>query len=88
MAKYYDDYMWTFSGKLGTAIGYMWKGRPCFRSRQANPRNRRTKAQQQGRRNFGTTSTLAANMIDATQIGLRGIAEASPSNYLDMLTIM
>ncbi len=74
MATFKEGYMGAFSGKLGTAIGYMWKGRPCLRSHQPRPKNPHTKEQVHNRKVFGTASRLAADMADATGIGLRGIA--------------
>lgn len=74
MAKIKDGYMGAINGKLGPAIGYMWKGRACLRSRQTNPNNPRSKKQQQCRKVFGTTASLAANMKAAMDIGLRSIA--------------
>ena len=31
MAKIYQGPLGNFSGKVGTVVGYMWRGRPCIR---------------------------------------------------------
>ncbi len=80
MATYKDGYMGVFSGRLGPAVAYTWRGRQCLRSHQPCPRNPRTKQQQSGRTVFGVASRLGADMIDATEIGLRGIAVERMSN--------
>ncbi len=51
-----------FSGKLGSAIGYMWNGKWCLRSRPAQVSNPRTEAQQEHRAAFREQVRLAARM--------------------------
>lgn len=74
MATFKDGYMGAFNGKLGPAIGYMWKGRPCLRSHQAFVKDPRTRNQLRSRSAFSTVSALAADMRSAIEIGLRGLA--------------
>ncbi len=62
MAKFENGYMGGFSGKLGSAIGYMWNGRWCLRSRPAQVHNPRTEAQQEHRAAFREQVRLAARM--------------------------
>ena len=62
MAKFENGYMGGFSGKLGTAIGYMWNGRWCLRSRPTQVSNPRTEAQQKHRALFREQVRLAARM--------------------------
>ncbi len=62
MAKFENGYMGGFSGKLGSAIGYMWNGRWCLRSRPAQVSNPRTEAQQEHRAAFREQVRLAARL--------------------------
>ncbi len=62
MAKFENGYMGGFSGKLGSAIGYMWNGKWCLRSRPAQVSNPRTEAQQEHRAAFREQVRLAARM--------------------------
>ncbi len=51
-----------FTGKLGTAVGYQWRGKWCVRSLQPLARNPRTEAQQQHRMMFKQEVQLAGHM--------------------------
>ena len=62
MAKFENGYMGGFSGKLGSAIGYMWNGKWCLRSRPTQVHNPRTEAQQEHRAAFREQVRLAARM--------------------------
>lgn len=62
MAKQYGSYMGGFSGRLGPAVGYMWNGKWCLRSRPAIVRNPRTERQMEQRGLFGDEVRLAARM--------------------------
>ena len=62
MAKFENGYMGGFSGKLGSAIGYMWNGKWCLRSRPAQVHNPRTEAQQEHRAAFREQVRLAARL--------------------------
>ena len=45
MAKQTAGYLGGFSGKLGTAVGYMWNGKWCLRAHNPMVHNPRTEAQ-------------------------------------------
>ena len=74
MAKQYGSYLGGFSGKLGPAIGYMWNGRWCMRSRPAQVHNPRTEAQVAHRTAFKGEVQLAARMRWAVIQGLTASA--------------
>ncbi len=74
MAKQYGSYLGGFSGKLGPAIGYMWNGRWCMRSRPAQVHNPRTEAQVAHRTAFKGEVQLAARMRWAVMQGLTASA--------------
>ena len=70
MATLSDGYMGGFSGKLGTAVGYQWKGKWCLRALPKLVRNPRTEAQQNHRMLFKQEVQLAGHMRRALNIGL------------------
>ena len=70
MAKLSGSYMGGFRGKLGTAVGYMWKGMWCVRSLPSQVSNPRTEAQQEHRMLFKQEVQLAGQMRRALNIGL------------------
>lgn len=74
MATIKNGFLDAFEGKLGPAVGYRWKGRPCVRSYQPYPHDPCTPAQLAHRRLFGTISRLGSYMLKAVQIGFRGPA--------------
>ena len=74
MAKQTTGYMGGFSGKLGPAVGYMWRGVWCVRSHNPAPRNPRTKAQTAHREMFKREVQLAAAMRWAVNLGFRDLA--------------
>ena len=51
-----------FSGRLGTAVGYMWNGKWCLRAHNPMVHNPRTQAQEEHRAVFKQEVQLAANM--------------------------
>ena len=53
MAKQSGGYLGGFSGKLGTAVGYMWNGKWCLRAHNPMVRNPRTEAQTEHREQIG-----------------------------------
>lgn len=63
-----------FQGKLGPAVGYMWRGVWCVRSHNPYPRNPRTKAQTAHREMFKREVQLAASMSWAVNLGFRELA--------------
>ena len=70
MAKLSGSYMGGFRGKLGTAVGYQWKGMWCVRSLPSQVSNPRTEAQQEHRMLFKQEVQLAGQMRRALNIGL------------------
>ena len=62
MAKQSGGYLGGFSGKLGTAVGYMWNGKWCLRAHNPMVHNPRTKAQVEHRELFKQEVQLAARM--------------------------
>ncbi len=63
-----------FSGRLGTAVGYMWNGKWCLRSRPAQVANPRTPAQVEHRTLFREEVRLAARMGRGVATGLTAMA--------------
>lgn len=62
MAKQSAGYMGGFTGKLGTAVGYMWRGVWCMRAHNPFPSNPRTPKQVAHREMFKQEVQLAASM--------------------------
>ena len=62
MAKQSAGYMGGFSGRLGPAVGYMWRGVWCVRSYNPYPANPRTPAQVAHREMFKQEVQLASHM--------------------------
>ncbi len=60
MAKIDNGYLGGFSGRLGPAIGYMWRGKWCLRSRPTKVTNPQSEAQQQHRMMFKQEVVLAS----------------------------
>ena len=65
MAKQTTGFLGGFSGKLGPAVGYLWNGKWCLRSRPAAVHNPRTERQMEARSAFKQQVRLAASMRDA-----------------------
>ena len=74
MATIKNGFLDAFEGKLGPAVGYRWKGRPCVRSYQPYPHDPCTPAQLAQRRRFHALSQLASAMLPAVKLGFRGPA--------------
>lgn len=70
MAKMYDGYLGGFSGRLGPAVGYMWNGKWCLRSRPGRVANPRTAEQVAHRTMFREEVRLAARLRRAAEVGL------------------
>ena len=82
MAKMDYGYMGGFRGKLGTAVGYLWNGKWCMRSRPRMVKNPRTEAQQANRTLFAEEVRLAARMSWAVNHTLTAMArEAGMTAY-------
>ena len=65
MARQTAGFMGGFHGRLGPAVGYMWRGVWCVRSYNPHPRNPRTEAQTAHREMFKREVQLAADLRDA-----------------------
>lgn len=74
MAKQYGSYLGGFSGTLGPAVGYMWNGVWCMRSRPQHVHNPRTAKQIEHRNMFKAEVQLAARLRWAVINGLRETA--------------
>ncbi len=84
MATLSDGYMGGFSGTLGTAVGYSWRGQWCLRSRPGRVRNPRTERQQAHRQLFKREVQLAGRMnrvLRATFDGCSYERHMTPCNY-------
>ena len=82
MATLSSGYLGGFSGKLGPAVGYMWNGKWCLRSRPAQVRNPRSEAQVMHRQLFKQQVQLAARMRWAVNTCLTLLArEAGMTAY-------
>ena len=62
MARIEQGFLGGFSGKLGPAVGYLWNGKWCLRSRPGQVHNPRTEAQQAHRAAFREEVRLAARL--------------------------
>lgn len=74
MAKMMGGYMGGFRGRLGTAVGYMWNGKWCLRSRPGAVRNPRTEEQTRHRAMFREEVRQASYMWRAAEVGLTATA--------------
>lgn len=63
-----------FNGKLGPAVGYMWRGVWCVRSHNPYPRNPRTKAQTEHREMFKREVQLASYMSWAVNLTFKELS--------------
>lgn len=75
MAKQTNGYLGGFSGKLGPAVGYRWKGLWCVRSQSRKVYNPRTAAQQEHRALFREEVRLAGKMRWAVNIGFKVLSD-------------
>ena len=82
MAKQSGGYLGGFSGKLGTAVGYMWNGKWCLRAHNPMVHNPRTEAQTEHREVFKQEVQLAAKMRQAVVKSMTMLArEAGMTSY-------
>ncbi len=73
-----------FSGSVGPAVGYLWRGKWCMRSKPVQVRNPRTARQQESRNKLVATVRLAASMRDALRLGMHRCSlerHMTESNY-------
>lgn len=75
MAKQAEGFLGGFSGRLGPAVGYRWKGIWCVRSQSRFVKNPRTEAQQAHRALFKAEVQLAGKMRWALNIGLKRFSD-------------
>lgn len=75
MAKTKKGILDGFEGKLGTVIGYHWKGVECMRAVNPFPHDPKTQSQIKCRGLFRTLSQLGSDMLQAARIGFRGPAD-------------
>ena len=71
MARQTAGFMGGFHGRLGPAVGYMWRGVWCVRSYNPHPRNPRTEAQTAHREMFKREVQLASYMSWAVNLGFK-----------------
>ena len=84
MAKQENGYLGGFTGRLGTAVGYQWRGRWCVRSYQPQMHNPRTERQQAHRMMFKEEVVLASRMLWALRETMGDLsleAHMTPCNY-------
>ena len=74
MARQTAGFMGGFHGRLGPAVGYMWRGVWCVRSYNPHPRNPRTEAQTAHREMFKREVQLASYMAWAVNLGFRDLS--------------
>ena len=83
----YKGIVGPFAGKLGPAVGYLWKGRQCVRAYQPYVRYPNTEFQQQQRNWFVGMVRFASKATAALQLGLRqkaDEAQMTEGNYFVM----
>jgi len=71
MAKQEKGIIDVYRGRVGTVVGYQWRGRWCLRARPVQVRNPRTPVQQAVRGEFRALAQLAVRMLPALHRGLR-----------------
>lgn len=73
MARIDNGILGAFTGKVGSVVGYIRKGRPVLRSRPATKgkKNKGTPAQQMARMRFGVLRKFVRKMVPAMTIGFR-----------------
>jgi len=74
MAKQQNGIIDVYRGRVGTVIGYQWRGRWCLRARPVRVHNPRTPEQQAVRGRFATLSRLAARMLPTLRRGMHHMA--------------
>lgn len=75
MSKVSKGYMGDVIGKLGPAVGRMWKGKNVMASYQKNVTNPNTTAQQIIRARFARIGRLATSMLTAIRVGMENAAK-------------
>lgn len=75
MAKLTTGYMGAFSGKLGTAVGFSWKGRVCVRSYCRHIHDARTPLQLEQRSRFTAMIRFAQQSVHALRLGFKPLGD-------------
>ena len=88
MAKQYGGYLGGFSGRLGPAIGYLWNGRWCLRSRPTHVHNPRTEAQTAHRTLFKAEVQLAARLRWPVTLTLTALAREAGMTAFNLFVSM
>lgn len=79
MARQIEGINGGFAGKVGTVIGYQWRGRWCMRSYPRKINDRRSAAQIEQRNWFIEAVRFASRLVEVLRVGLR-----QPSTALHM----
>ena len=74
MAKQTAGFMGGFHGRLGPAVGYMWRGQWCVRAYNPAPRNPRTPEQVAHREMFKREVQLASHMSWAINLSFKEVS--------------
>jgi hypothetical protein len=69
-----------FARKVGTVVGFHWKGKSVMRSLAVSVSNPRTEAQIKQRSNFKTASQFLSVVLPAVKLGWSDVKKMSPSN--------
>ena len=75
MAKINLGILGGFMGKVGTVVGYFWKGKAVMRSYTRSVRNPKSSTQQELRQRFAAANMLAATLRGALELGLGKYAQ-------------
>lgn len=71
MARQIEGINGGFAGKVGTVIGYEWRGKWCMRSYPRRIRDRRSEAQLEQRSWFVEAVRFASRLVEVLRVGLR-----------------
>lgn len=81
MSKNYKGFMGEQIGKLGPAVGYMFRGQQAYRAYTKAVRNPRTPKQQRGRIQFSELSVLSRAFAPGIAVGLGQYARQRGGYY-------
>ena len=76
MARQTEGINGGFCGRVGTVIGYQWRGKWCMRSYPRKIHDRRSEAQLAQRDWFRRAVQFASRMTEALRVGLREVSRA------------
>lgn len=77
MANINSGILGGFSGKVGTVVGYISRGKAFMRHYVKNVQNPRTRKQQTQRTRFGVIVALASEFLPAVKLGLHKMAQSA-----------